>query len=217
MRQLDFCQEKVYSVNMSKPKNSENRYHHGNLKDELIAVARRFIEETGHGGLSLRKCADAIGVSPTAPQNHFGNKSGLLTALAAEGYAELATSMRETLASDASRSERRKVALQGYVSFAKANPALYELMFSRNRIVDDDPVLLANIGDCFSILADISQELDLLTDTDHNAAAKAQMFVWSLVHGYAQLVTANRLKKSEMQGVDILSVFPEGKSPSPKS
>ncbi len=188
----------------------EKAYHHGNLRDALIAAGRDLVEKCGHSELSLRKCAAAIGVSPTAPQNHFGNKGGLLTAMAAQGYEELAALMVQGLPDDANRKERRRAALLGYVRFAMKNPGLYELMFSRNRVLADDRELLKHVGDGFAILADVSGELGLFGDDDPQAAAKAQMFVWSLVHGYAQLATANRFKKANMQGLDILDIFPAG-------
>lgn len=185
------------------------RYHHGNLKDALIKAARVLLEAEGHSGLSLRKCAEAVGVSQTAPQNHFGNKAGLLTAMAAEGYAEIAKLMTKGLPEDAKRPERRKHALQGYVEFAVKNPALYELMFSRNRVSADDPELLKNVGECFSVLADVSQDLSGFDPLKPQMDAKGQMFLWSFVHGYAQLLTASRFKKDDMQGLDVLDIFPD--------
>ena len=76
-----------------------------------MVAARRLLEVEGHSNLSLRKCADAVGVSATAPQNHCPNKSALLTALAAEGYAELETYMLRGIEGTADRDARRTAAL----------------------------------------------------------------------------------------------------------
>ncbi|MEM7438846.1 MAG: TetR/AcrR family transcriptional regulator [Pseudomonadota bacterium] len=184
------------------------RYHHGNLRDALIKAARVLLEADGHSGLSLRKCAEAVGVSQTAPQNHFGNKAGLLTAMAAEGYAEIADLMTKKIPDRATLAQRRERALQGYVEFAAGNPALYELMFSRNRILADDPDLLRNVGACFEVLVEVSKGLEGFFPDDPKIDAKSQMYLWSFVHGYAQLLTANRFKKEDMQGVDVLDIFP---------
>lgn len=185
------------------------RYHHGNLKDALVVAARVLLEAEGLNGLSLRKCAEAVGVSQTAPQNHFGNKAGLLTAMATMGYAELSEMMAKGISDGATRTERRKRALLGYVEFAVENPALYELMFSRNRVLADDPDLLRCVGECFAVLADVSKNLSGFNTSDDQADAKGQMFLWSFVHGYAQLLTANRFKKADMQGLDVLDIFPK--------
>ena len=61
-------------------------YHHGDLRAALIEAALAELEETGPEGFSLRKVARRAGVSPAAPARHFKDVTGLLTALAAEGY-----------------------------------------------------------------------------------------------------------------------------------
>ncbi len=184
-------------------------YHHGNLKDALLQAARQMLEEEGHSNISLRKCAVAVGVSATAPQNHFANKTALLTALAAQGYADLQAYMRKDLPDGANQSSRRKAALLGYVAFAQDHPALYELMFARDRVSSSDADLLHNVGACFVILADIAKGFGTFQGDETKTDAKQQMFIWSFVHGYAQLLTANRFKKDDMQGMTVLDIIPE--------
>ena len=185
------------------------RYHHGNLRQALLAAARRLLEAEGHSNLSLRKCADAVGVSATAPQNHFPNKTALLTALAAEGYAELESYMRKGIVDAADRDARRNAALLGYVAFAQDHPALYELMFARDRVSSSDPELLRHVRACFAILAENSKDFGRFDGDAEKVAARQQMFLWSLVHGYAQLLTANRFKKESMLGESILDILPD--------
>lgn len=187
---------------------AERKYHHGNLKEEVLAAARALLERDGLAGLSLRKCAEKVGVSHTAPKNHFGNMAGLLTAIVAQGYSELAASMVSELDGTADRGQRRDKALVGYVTFAERNPALYELMFSRDRLVNDDPDLMQQVRACFVVLADISEELGWHKGTIDEMNGKGQVALWSFVHGYAQLVTAGRFKKDNMKGLSILDVMP---------
>lgn len=185
------------------------RYHHGNLRQALLAAARRLLEAEGHSNLSLRKCADAVGVSATAPQNHFSSKAALLTALAAEGYAELEIYMRKGIDGTADRDARRNAALLGYVAFAQDHPALYELMYARDRVSSSDPELLHHVRACFAILAENSKDFGRFDGDAEKVAARQQMFLWSLVHGYAQLLTANRFKKDSMIGESILDILPD--------
>ncbi|MCH2164862.1 MAG: TetR/AcrR family transcriptional regulator [Marinovum sp.] len=202
-------QEKVYTVHMKTEAKEAKPYHHGNLRDALLTAARRLLETEGHSGLSLRKCAAEVGVSATAPQNHFENKTALLTAMAAQGYAELEAYMCRTLNEAADRDARRKAALQGYVAFAQDYPALYELMFARDRVSSSNPDLMRRVGACFLILADIAKGFGHFEDDATQVEAKQQIFVWSLVHGYAQLLTANRFKKADMMGLGILDIIPD--------
>jgi len=202
----------VYVASMKAEQKEPTRYHHGNLRQALLAAARRLLEAEGHSNLSLRRCADAVGVSATAPQNHFPNKTALLTALAAQGYAELETYMRKGIDGTSDRDARRNAALLGYVAFAQDHPALYELMFARDRVSSNDPDLLRHVRACFAILAENSKDFGRFDGDAEEVAARQQMFFWSLVHGYSQLLTANRFKKDSMLGQSILDILPDLRS-----
>jgi len=186
-------------------------YHHGNLREALLNVACELLEKDGLAKLSLRKCAEKVGVSHTAFKNHFSNMAGLLTAIVTYGYSKLAMMMTTNVNDASSREHRRQEALTGYIKFAEFNPALYELMFSRDRFINDDPVLLTEIGKCFNILVDVSEELNWHQGTSKEVSGKSQVALWSFVHGYAQLVTARRFKKEHMQGLSIMDILPDTK------
>src|SRR5213080_824442 len=68
-------------------------YHHGDLRRALMRAALDAIVEGGPANLSLRDLARRAGVSHAAPAHHFGDKAGLLTSIAAEGYRRLAGSL----------------------------------------------------------------------------------------------------------------------------
>ena len=68
----------------------KEHYHHGALKKTLLAEALRELETDGLEGVSLRKVAETVGVSKTAPYRHFADKRELLVALAADGFRLLA-------------------------------------------------------------------------------------------------------------------------------
>ena len=49
-------------------------YHHQNLKNEMIEKGIELVNEHGAEQLSLRKVAQACGVSHAAPYSHFPEK-----------------------------------------------------------------------------------------------------------------------------------------------
>ena len=53
------------------------KYHHGNLKEELISSACIVCEADGHDRMSLRSIAKEAKVSQTAPYRHFKTKESL--------------------------------------------------------------------------------------------------------------------------------------------
>ncbi|MBT2879175.1 TetR/AcrR family transcriptional regulator, partial [Streptomyces sp. McG6] len=65
-------------------------YHHGDLRAACLRAARELLEEDGSAGLSLRAVARRAGVSATAPYRHYADREALVSAVAAEGYRELA-------------------------------------------------------------------------------------------------------------------------------
>src|SRR2546430_7302801 len=61
------------------------QYHHGDLRPALLRAAVETIAETGPAAMSLREVARRAGVTHAAAAYHFGDKAGLLTAVAAGG------------------------------------------------------------------------------------------------------------------------------------
>lgn len=117
---------------MSESNPSEARsYHHGDLRRALVEAARRLVEsEGGSAAMSLRAVAREAGVSPAAPYHHFKDKSELMDAVAAEGWAMLSTALFEAARANPDDPLAPGVA---YVSFARARPALYQTMFDAAR------------------------------------------------------------------------------------
>src|SRR5262249_16154269 len=68
-------------------------YHHGSLPEAMLRAAETILERDGIGGLTLRAAAREAGVSHAAPKNHFGDVMGLLSDLAAVGFARFRGAM----------------------------------------------------------------------------------------------------------------------------
>jgi len=88
-------------------------YHHGDLKHALVQAGIALIEEGGIPALSLRALAARVGVSHTAPRNHFGSLRGLLTAIAAEGFHRHARAMCEGVSDQSDPQARLMAAMTG--------------------------------------------------------------------------------------------------------
>src|ERR1700716_2929700 len=71
-------------------------YHHGDPRRVLLEEAGASLRESGPAARSLRALARRAGVSHAAPAHHFGDKRGLLTAVAAEGFRRLSASLAAT-------------------------------------------------------------------------------------------------------------------------
>ncbi|GAA4886521.1 TetR/AcrR family transcriptional regulator [Ferrimonas pelagia] len=108
-------------------------YHHGNLHQALIARAIELISEGGVESVSLRSIARDLGVSHAAPTRHFRSKGDLLLAIAAEGVdALLQAALSHAGSTELSALGKLKALAQGYVGWAKANPAHHLLLRNRD-------------------------------------------------------------------------------------
>nr|WP_157358562.1 TetR/AcrR family transcriptional regulator [Amycolatopsis sp. ATCC 39116] len=70
------------------------KYHHGNLRDELVRVSLDLIAERGVAGFSVAEVARRAKVSPGAPYRHFPERESLLAAVAATVACQLADEVR---------------------------------------------------------------------------------------------------------------------------
>lgn len=156
-------------------------YHHGDLRRALLAAAVQAITESGPTGVSLRDLARRAGVSHAAPAHHFGDKAGLLTALAAEGFDLLA----DTLSAAQQRTGQFLEVGVAYVGFAVEHRAHFEVMFRPDLYHADDPAVRAAEARADAALYDgVGARLSEQTGADIQLAGVA---AWSLVHGFATL------------------------------
>ena len=68
-------------------------YHHGNLREALVATALDLIAERGPAGFAFAEVARAAGVSPAAPYRHFRDLNALLAEVAQRGFALFASAL----------------------------------------------------------------------------------------------------------------------------
>jgi AcrR family transcriptional regulator len=115
-----------------KPKQKKLSYHHGDLRSTLLNAANVLLKEMGIEGLSLRKLADKVGVSRTAPYHHFKDKNQLLCAIAEQGFIRWQQDAEFIFNQTGLPSkEKYRQFFHGYISYAADNPELYDLMFGR--------------------------------------------------------------------------------------
>lgn len=162
---------------------SDRTYHHGDLRRAVLTAALDVIRTEGPGALSLRDLARRAGVSHAAPAHHFKDRTGLLTAVAAEGYALFADAL-----ADAPDLRERGVR---YVRFATGHPAHFQVMFQPELYRPDDPELLAAKARATQALR--AGVTGLPAEGRGDDPRLAGIAAWSLAHGYATLLLSGNL------------------------
>lgn len=182
-------------------KAAETPYHHGALHEALLRAAETILERDGLAALTLRAAAREAGVSHAAPTHHFGDMTGLLSELAAVGFRKFGAALAAAAASKASAAERINAMGEAYVSFARAHPSMFLLMFRSERLDAARPALHQAMEDAFGLLRrGVSAQRG---EQGQLALLAGVVRAWSMVHGYAMLMIDNRLHA-------VLEHLPEG-------
>ncbi|BCY08578.1 TetR/AcrR family transcriptional regulator [Actinoplanes sp. L3-i22] len=163
----------------------QHGYHHGNLRRVMLDAALQAIGESGPTGWSLRELARRAGVSHTAPAHHFGDKTGLLTAVAAEGFELFAAALEDVGGAAESENAGGDFLQVGvaYVRFAVTHRAHFQVMFRPELYRPDDPAVAPARGRAAAILAAGGRELS----PDPARARLTTIAAWSMAHGFAEL------------------------------
>jgi AcrR family transcriptional regulator len=171
-------------------------YHHGDLRAALIRAGESVLAETGIEGFSLRRVAREVGVSHSAPAHHFGDTQGLLAALATDGFTRFLAAMQARQNAAATQDARALLTASGlgYMDFALDAPALFSLMFGSERVDFCDPALDQAATAAFDHLAQDIARLRGASPYEDAEAMTDVMAAWSMVHGFAALLMAGRLK-----------------------
>jgi AcrR family transcriptional regulator len=166
---------------------SKRSYHHGQLRQTLLALALEALETTEPEEVTLRGLAEKAGVSPMAPYRHFPDKAALMQAVAVAGFTEL----RERLhgVDDPDNPRRALIAFAGaYVRFAYEKPQLYRVMFG-----GPPPTPAENLTeDETTVYGLFTRRLGQIVQ----APRREETFLacWSLVHGLSSLLIGGRIR-----------------------
>lgn len=174
---------------------AERSYHHGDLPAALLDAVDAIVRERGPGAVTLREAARRAGVSHAAPAHHFGDKAGLLTAYAVQGFEAMARRMDAAREQDAVQDGGeqdgggRDLTAIGlaYIAFAVEEPGRFTVMFRPEVLDPDRPEYRASCDAAFEPLQRAVTDLRGDLAPDDPEVLHAAVGAWSIVHGFATL------------------------------
>ena len=175
-------------------------YHHGDLRNALVAAAAHMVEQGGQEQFSLREAARSVGVTANAAYRHFADKSALLTAVAASGFEELSRRMvaatargGRTADNAATATGRLRAVGRAYIELALERPELFRLMFSPSGLSCLDGGASQMQGPTpAELLGRVLDDLVAEGQMSAERRAGAELRAWAAVHGFASLVLDGR-------------------------
>ncbi|MDO3400207.1 TetR/AcrR family transcriptional regulator [Mycolicibacterium neoaurum] len=179
--------------------NTSRPYHHGDLERAVIDGAVDEVQKEGIAGVSMRRIARRAGVSHAAIAYRFGDKTGVFTAVATEGFRLQADMLR----SSANGVDDFLRGGQAYITFALAHPGYFEVMFRPYLYRGDDPSLLDAKGAAFEVLSGTARA-SLGEHAGEEEVSALALAGWCMSHGFATLaLTSNIL---ELRNADPIAV-----------
>ena len=171
------------------PRPARGTYHHGNLREALIAAALDMIRASGPNGFTLAEVARTVGVSGAAPYRHFRDRNALIADIARQGFEKFAEQLFAAWADGKPNPVAAiEACARAYLAFARAEPAFYAAMFEPRFPLEDDPALLAASERAFGVLrlaADAATRA--MKQASRPPSLMVALHIWSMCHGTASL------------------------------
>lgn len=168
----------------------KSAYHHGNLREAVLAAMQKLILKHGTAGFTLADAARLAGVVPSALYRHFTSRDQLLAQFAADGFVLLQERLNREAAGSGPHPRAAVEAFgAAYLRFAMEHPAHYAAMFQSELDAKKHPELLAAACGTLGMLA--AAAAPLTADVEALTAA-----IWATSHGFAQLAQAGTFKSA---------------------
>jgi len=156
----------------------------------IIVAAQAIAESEGWNAVTIRRLAEEIEHSQPVLYSHFENRDAIVTAVAVEGFRDLASTLRQAAKGATSRQTARMNVASAYLAFAREHLALYEAMFTMpTGLRFAEAGTAPELRDAFAALAAV-------IDAAPDAAELVVETFWATLHGLAQLEHAGRIRES---------------------
>ncbi len=194
--------------------NTRETYHHGDLRDSLVAAGLDLAAASGPNAVVLREVTRRVGVSPNAAYRHFADREALLGAVCDAAQALLAAAIDESYRAvpdaDAGTMARGHLRAVGasYVAFALDNSGLFRTAFSPSAdLVRSVTPERAGPGG-LTPFQFVNAALDEFVASGIMPAPRrpyAEFVAWSSVHGAAMLLIDGPLRVLDRTAADALT------------
>jgi AcrR family transcriptional regulator len=168
--------------------------------EAIAAAARAIFEAEGANGVSMRRVANAVGITPMAIYRHYPNREALLHRVADGAFKELLNYWKPShgeLPPDA----RALELLDGYVDFALAHPRVFDYVFSdlrpdARKFPEDFRAGLSPTANLLVQSLAEGMQSGLFRKDD---VWEATLALWALSHGLICLYRGGRFSLSEAE------------------
>jgi AcrR family transcriptional regulator len=153
----------------------------------IITAARELAEAEGWEAVTTRRLAERVEYSQPVLYSHFNGKDAIVSAVAVDGFGELADHLRRVRQAAPEPGQALRAVCRAYLDFATERPALYQVMFVlptdlKFASAETPPPLRAAFDEFVSCFPPDNERRELFAEV-----------TWSALHGLAVLSDSGRI------------------------
>lgn len=165
----------------------------------IITAARELAEAEGWEAVTTRRLAERVEYSQPVLYSHFTGKNAIMSAVALDGFSELAAHLRRARQAAPELGQALRAVCRAYLEFATERPALYQAMFVlptdlKFASTETPPPLRACFDEFVNCFSPDKERRELSAEV-----------IWSALHGIAVLSDSGRIPPDgQEERVDFL-------------
>ena len=166
--------------------------------ERIAEAALLILEGEGPEAVSMRRVAEAVGITPMAIYHHFPNREALLNSITDREFAKFLGYIQRRIVSG-SHQRRLISAMEAYIDYALDRPRIFDYVFSQSRPAarrypEDfrqrrSPTLNPLAGQVADAMASGWMKKDDIWEV--------ALELWAVTHGYVVLNRAGRFSLEE--------------------
>ncbi len=210
---IDVTRALVFQMTMTTADLSDSvgpkgKYHHGDLRQTLIAASYDLVNEHGADAFSLADACRLAQVSTAAPYRHFKDRDEILAEVTARGFEAMTAQAVAAVEAKGEGTLGGIIAMgQAYVSFAVQEEGIFRLMFGGAPALEESDQVLELGHNCFGYLIQQITAYCQAQDLEQDADAVA-VKMWTFVHGASALLMDEKYERV-CPGLDVNGMIAE--------
>jgi AcrR family transcriptional regulator len=169
-------------------------------QERISETALRLFEADGETGVSMRRVANAVGITPMAIYHHFADRRSLLNFVVDREFAKYLQSF-QALPQRGSYESRLLTCMDAYIDYAFTHPRIFDYVFAEprpgaRRYPED---FRARRSPTLNPVADLLQKAMEAGYLKQDDVWELAMEMWAHTHGYVSLYRGGRFDLPEKE------------------
>ena len=169
-------------------------------EERIAETALKLLETGGEAGVSMRRVATAVGITPMAIYHHFADRKTLLNFVVDREFTKYSESLQATPRRGTYESQIL-TSMDAYIDYAFAHPRIFDYVFAEprpgaRRFPED---FRARRSPTLNPVADLLQKAMEAGYLKQDDVWEVAMELWAHTHGYVALYRGGRFDLPEKE------------------